>query len=104
MMSDENKELIQQRRSKRNKARMELERQQKRERQLKRAEREKEKARKELAAMNNEVTQTDKVKKIREKFERKAKSTIGMSKENQTWEQVRKNRYNQKVWKGWREK
>jgi hypothetical protein len=100
---EEKKELQRQKRAKRNQEKMARERQEKREKQLKRAEVEKEKAKREWEAMNNIVTATDQAKKVREKFQEKAKPTIGTSKNNKKWEQKRKERYNEKVWRGWRE-
>lgn len=103
MIPNEKKELQRQQRAERNKAKMAREREEKRERQLKRADKEKDKANRELEAINNVVTHTDQAKKIRSEFEEKAKSTIGQSSNNKEWEKKRKDLYNQRVWKGWRE-
>ncbi|PEM08042.1 hypothetical protein [Bacillus wiedmannii] len=45
------------------------------------------------------------VKKLRKKTEKESKATpqVGMSAENEKWRQKRVNRYNERVWKGWRE-
>ncbi|WP_017153372.1 hypothetical protein [Bacillus bingmayongensis] len=101
---EELKELRRQRKAEKNKAKMALERQRKREKQLKNADKEKEKAKREFEAMNNIVRESDQAKKVRGKFQEKAKPTIGKSKNNKKWEQKRKDRYNQRVWRGWREK
>ena len=66
---------------------------------------EQEKKRQELNAINNiRPNETTKQRNVREKFEKKGKNSIGTSSNNQKWEKIRKERYNERVWKGWREK
>ncbi|MEY8742778.1 hypothetical protein AB9M62_25275 [Bacillales bacterium AN1005] len=102
-MTPEEKELNRQKRGEKNKEKMALERKQKRERQLKNADKAKVKAKGELKALNNIVTHTKQALKVREEFNKKAKATIGTSKNNREWKQKREDRYQQRVWKGWRE-
>lgn len=103
MTPEEKKELQRQKRAKKNQEKMALERERKREKQLKNADREKEKAKREYEAMNNIVKDSTQAKKVRGKFEERAQPTVGKSKNNKKWEQKRVERYNQRVWKGWRE-
>ncbi|MGF7535181.1 hypothetical protein AAGG74_16125 [Bacillus mexicanus] len=59
----------------------------------------------ELNSMNNVRPSLSKSsEKTRKRFARKGKYTTGTSKEQKKWEQKRKNKYNQRVWKGWGEK
>lgn len=64
----------------------------------------KQKRKEELQAMHNIKTETEKAMATREKLAQKSiGKQVGSSAENKKWEQKRKDRYNQKVWKGWRE-
>jgi hypothetical protein len=85
------------------KEKQKLERKRREQKRLANADKLKQKAAEELRAMNNEVTVTDQAKKVREKLEKKTKPIVGTSKHNKKWEEKRKERYNQRVWKGWRE-
>ncbi|WP_045512613.1 hypothetical protein P5487_017495 [Bacillus amyloliquefaciens] len=59
----------------------------------------------ELYSMNNVRQPLSKSSEnTRKRFAQKGKYTTGTSKEQKKWEQKRKDKYNQRVWKGWREK
>lgn len=59
----------------------------------------------ELNSMNNvRPTLSTSSEKARKRFAQKGKYTTGTSKEQKKWEQKRKDNYNQRVWKGWRDK
>ncbi|MCQ6265597.1 hypothetical protein M1K46_07960 [Fictibacillus sp. WQ 8-8] len=71
---------------------------------LTKEEREKKKRLEELKAMNNIINDPVENERIRNKFNSKAQPTVGNSKENKKWDKIRKERYNQSVWKEWRVK
>lgn len=98
------KELRQQRRAEKNQAKRQLEREKKRKKQGLNADKEREKAILELKAINNEKpTLSIKNQKNKDKTASRGKGSTGMSQSNRKWEQKRKERYNQRVWRGWRE-
>lgn len=101
---DQLKELRRQRRIEKKQTQLQMERER---RQLKReanAGRDKEKALAELMAINNEITKLTPVnQKNKDRTASKDSLTIGKSENNKKWEQKRVQRYNERVWKGWRE-
>lgn len=71
------------------------------EKDIRKRKREKQRNVEELKAMNNEIEMTDKQRKMRMKHEKKSKPTIVRLKRGISEKSYQ--RYNQTVWKGWRE-
>ncbi|MCY8478038.1 hypothetical protein [Bacillus atrophaeus] len=106
-MNNRNSEENRLARAKRNQEKRDKELEEKRQRKKRRAARDRQTAQIELSAINNEKTESEKTKSSRKTYNKKAKTTnahrVGPSKENRKWQKKRLDRYNQRVWKGWRE-
>ncbi|MCM3165118.1 hypothetical protein [Metabacillus litoralis] len=105
-MSGMSKEEKLQKRAEKNIAKRMLENQRKRDKQKSPEYIAKEKANRELElkALHNLKVETEQAKKVRSKFINRSNSNqVGSSSLNKKWEQKRKQRYNERVWKGWRE-
>jgi len=101
---EELQELKRKRRMEKGKAKLQLDRERRKKIREANAGKVKEDARTTLSSINNEKPpMSQKNQKNKDKTESKGIGRVGTSKANKKGEQKRVNRYNQRVWKGWRD-